>query len=159
TGPVPSLCRGVQIFAGPLMIEPCLASHAVASSAANDAAAHLQVRLAVVVARRAQRRSFLAEALRAIQQRRTLIGQCQLQREVLGSDARLVDRARTVAVSLQPPVVHDHVGIPRGCLHQSEAGTTHALFLPEPSALRIGSGAKALGLGASSLRCTRKKVT
>src|SRR3984885_568552 len=135
--PVPAVRRAIEVLTGPLVIEPGLAAHDVAARRACDAAAHPQVRFAVVIAGRLRRGTLAAVAGNPVEQHRLRDFDIQVQGKVLGEDMSLV--ARTAALEL--PVIDPDAGVAHSRLSQAQSGAPDALILPQVAARRITDGA------------------
>src|SRR3979411_1782262 len=66
--PVPSHGLRVQVLAGPFVIEPSLAAYVIRGVPTSDGAGHVQMRQAVVIARRLWRGALAADAGIAVEQ-------------------------------------------------------------------------------------------
>src|ERR1700686_4323692 len=125
SNPIPAVRLGIEVLAGPLVIKPCLAADDIVPRRARNAAAHAQVRLAVVVAGRLWRRTLLAVAGDTIEEHRLRGLEAQIQGEILSRDMRLVRRS----AALELPVIDPDAGVADARVRESQAGASDALIV------------------------------
>src|ERR1700687_3441463 len=135
--PIPAIRLAIEVLTGPLVIEPGLAADDIAPRRARNAAAHAQVRLAVVIAGRLWRRTLLAVARDTVEERWLCNLEAQIQGEILRRDMSLVPRT----AALELPVIDPDAGVPESRVRESQAGASDALILPQVAARRIADGA------------------
>ena len=138
--PVPAACLRVQQLFAPFMIEPGPALHRPALALQFNAAARVQLGLAVVVAGLAELRALARKAAIALQQHRLGGVKAQGQAQAAGRQAGVVGAGLHRSFAPKMPAAQPQVGVVRGGLGQPKAFAGDGLVVPEPTRRHIADG-------------------